>query len=75
MAAEIFGKLKAMERLASPPSSLIWLWLLVAFGEPLVTFLTATGKGAVADEIISLSKAASLLNTSVDIVRSQLQLV
>lgn len=30
---------------------------------------------AVADEIISLSKAASLLNTSVDRVRSQLQLV
>lgn len=30
---------------------------------------------AVADEIISLSKAASLLNTSVDKVRSQLQLV
>jgi len=30
---------------------------------------------AIADEIISLSKAASLLNTSVDRVRSQLQLV
>lgn len=36
----IFGKLKAMEHHASPPSSLIWLWLLVSFGEPLVTFLT-----------------------------------
>lgn len=27
VAAEIFGKLKAMEHHASPPSSLIWLWL------------------------------------------------
>ena len=40
-AAEIFGKLKAMEHHASPPSSLIWLWLLVPFGEPLVSFKTA----------------------------------
>lgn len=45
MAAEIFGKLKAMEHHASPPSSLIWLWLLVSFGEPLVTFLTALSEG------------------------------
>lgn len=45
VAAEIFGKLKAMERHASPPSLLIWLWLLVAFGEPLVTFLTALFEG------------------------------
>lgn len=45
MAAEIFGKLKAMERHASPPSLLIWLWLLVAFGEPLVTFVTALFEG------------------------------
>ena len=30
---------------------------------------------AIADEIISMSQAASLLNTSVDRVRSQLQLV
>ena len=41
MAAEIFGKMRAMEHHASPPSSLIWIWLLVSFGEPLVTFLTA----------------------------------
>lgn len=41
LAAEIFGKLKAMEHHASPPPSLIWLWLLVSFGEPLVTFVTA----------------------------------
>ena len=45
MAAEIFGKLKAMERHASPPSLLIWLWLLVAFGEPLVMFVTALFEG------------------------------
>lgn len=36
-----FGKMRAMEHHASPPSSLIWLWLLVSFGEPLVTFVTA----------------------------------
>ena len=41
LAAEIFGKLKAMEHYASPPSSLIWLWLLISFGEPLATFVTA----------------------------------
>ena len=41
LAAEVFGKLKAMEHHASPPSSLIWLWLLVPFGEPLVSFETA----------------------------------
>lgn len=35
-----FGKMRAMEHYASSPSSLIWLWLLVSFGEPLVTFLT-----------------------------------
>lgn len=45
MAAEIFGKLKAMEHHAPSPSSLIWLWLLVTFGEPLVTFVTALSKG------------------------------
>lgn len=45
LAAEIFGKLKAMEHHASPPSSLIWLWLLVSFCEPLVTFLTALFEG------------------------------
>lgn len=45
VAAEIFGKLKAMEHHASPPSSLIWLWLLVSFGEPLVTFETALSEG------------------------------
>ena len=45
MAAEIFGKSKAMEHHASPPSSLIWLWLLVSFGEPLVTFVTALSDG------------------------------
>ncbi len=42
---EIFGKLKAMEHYASPPSSLIWLWLFVSFGEPLVTFVTALSEG------------------------------
>lgn len=41
LAAEIFSELKAMEHAASPPSSLIWLWLLVSFGEPLVSFVTA----------------------------------
>ena len=45
VAAEIFGKLKAMEHHASPPSSLIWLWLLVSFGEPLVTLVTALFEG------------------------------
>ena len=45
VAAEIFGKLKAMEHYASPPSSLIWLWLFVSFGEPLVTFVTALSEG------------------------------
>lgn len=35
------GKMRAMGHHASPPSSLIWYWLLVSFGEPLVTFLTA----------------------------------
>lgn len=44
-AAEIFGKLKAMEHHASSPFSLIWLWLLVSFGEPLVTFVTALFEG------------------------------
>lgn len=44
-ADENFGKLKAMEHHTSPPSSLIWLWLLVSFGEPLVTFLTALFEG------------------------------
>ena len=44
LAAEIFGKLKAMEHHASPPSSLIWLWLLISFGEPLITFETALSK-------------------------------
>ena len=45
LAAEIFGKLKAMEHPASPPSSLIWLWLLISFGEPLVSFVTALSEG------------------------------
>lgn len=45
VAAEIFSKMRAMEHHASPPSSLIWLWLLVSFGEPLVTFLTALFEG------------------------------
>lgn len=45
LAAEIFGKLKAMEHHASPPSSLIWLGLLASFGEPLVTFVTALFEG------------------------------
>lgn len=45
VAAEIFGKLKAMGHHASPPSSLIWLWLLVSFGEPLVSFVTALSEG------------------------------
>ena len=45
VAAEIFGKLKAMEHHASPPSSLIWLLLLVSFGEPLVSFVTALLEG------------------------------
>lgn len=45
LAAEIFSKLKAMEHHASPPSSLIWLLLLVSFGEPLVTFVTALSEG------------------------------
>lgn len=45
LAAEIFGKLKAMEHHASPPSSLIWLWLLISSGEPLVTFVTALFEG------------------------------
>lgn len=45
MAAEILGKLKAMEHHASPPSLLIWLWLLVSFGEPLVTLVTALSEG------------------------------
>lgn len=45
VAAEILGKLKAMEHHTSPPSSLIWRWLLVSFGEPLVTFLTAFSEG------------------------------
>lgn len=45
VAAEIFGKLKAMEHHASPPLSLIWLWLLVPFSEPLVTFVTALFEG------------------------------
>ena len=44
-AAEILSKLKAMEHHASPPSSLIWHWLLVSFGEPLVTFVTALFEG------------------------------
>lgn len=34
-----------MEHYASPPSSLIWLWLFVSFGEPLVTFVTALSEG------------------------------
>lgn len=42
---EIFCKLKAMERHASPPSSLIWHWLLVSFDEPLVSFVTALFEG------------------------------
>lgn len=37
--------MRAMEHHASPPSSLIWLWLLVSFGEPLVTFLTTLFEG------------------------------
>lgn len=37
--------MKAMEHHASPPSSLIWLWLLVSFGEPLVPFETALLEG------------------------------
>ena len=45
VAAEIFGKMRAMEHHTSPPSQLIWLWLLVSFGEPLVTFLTALFEG------------------------------
>ena len=45
VAAEIFCKLKAMEHHASPPLSLIWLWLLVPFSEPLVTFVTALFEG------------------------------
>ena len=45
VAAEIFSKSKAMEHHASPPSSLIWLWLLVPFGEPLVSFVTALFEG------------------------------
>jgi len=45
LAAEIFGELKAMEHHASPPSSLIWRWLFVSFGEPLVAFLTALFEG------------------------------
>ena len=45
LAAEIFGKSKAMEHHASPPSSLIWLWLFVSFGEPLVTFVSALSEG------------------------------
>ena len=45
VAAEIFGKSKAMEHHASPPSSLIWLRLLVSFGEPLVSFETALSEG------------------------------
>ncbi len=45
LAAEIFGKFKAMEHHASPPSSLIWLWFLVSFGEPLVTLVTTLSKG------------------------------
>lgn len=36
-----FDKMKAMEHPTSPLSSLIWLWLLVSLGKPLVTFLTA----------------------------------
>lgn len=51
VAAEIFGKMRAMEHHASPPSSLIWLWLLVSFGEPLVTFLTALFEGC-SDSIV-----------------------
>ncbi len=43
--AEIFGKLKTMEHHASPPSSLIWHWLYVPFGEPLVSFVTALFEG------------------------------
>ena len=34
-----------MEHHASPPSSLIWLLLLVSFGEPLVSFGTALLEG------------------------------
>ena len=34
-----------MEHHASPPSSLIWLWLLVSFGKPLVSFVTALSEG------------------------------
>jgi hypothetical protein len=34
-----------MEHHASPPSSLIWHWLFVSFGEPLVTFVTALFEG------------------------------
>ena len=45
LAAEIFGEMKAMEHHASPPSSLIWLWLLVSSGEPLVPFETALLEG------------------------------
>ena len=45
LAAEIFEKMRAREHHASPPSSLIWHWLLVSFGEPLVTFLTALSEG------------------------------
>ncbi len=45
LAAEIFDKLKAMEHHASPSSSLIWLWLLVSFGEPLVSFVMAFPEG------------------------------
>lgn len=45
LADEILSKLKAMEHHASPPSSLIWLWLLVSFGEPLVTFVTTLSEG------------------------------
>lgn len=40
LAAEIFGEMKAMEHHASLPSSLIWIWLLVSFGEPLISFET-----------------------------------
>lgn len=45
VAAESFGKMRAMEHHASPPSSLIWHWLFVSFGEPLVTFVTALFEG------------------------------
>ena len=41
VAAEIFGKMRAMEHLRFTALITDMAWLLVSFGEPLVTFLTA----------------------------------